>query len=216
MINKTSSASLSCCPWSDIFPRPQLTSLSHTNTSTADLIGRAAFATIDITTDRFRGRAHLGIPTADAAISTTSLIEPAAEQASGSEAALSAGKTEIVGRADAVDALLRIVAAAAGSVDVVAQRGAKLTGVWFGILVNALVLAAFLIGGAAEEARLGLADGGVREEAWVLRRGVSRDAFAVFALEVPGADGEFLGCQAANLSVIEAVAWKRNVEHEAI
>lgn len=116
------------------------------------------------------------------------------------------GKTEVVGRADAVDALLRIVVAATRSVDVIAQCGAEFAGIRFRDLVNALVFPAFLIGGAAEKTLLGLTHGSIREQARILWRRSSRHAFAVLALEVSGTDGELPGGEAANLSVVGAVA----------
>lgn len=175
------------------------------------MIGRAAFAAVDIVACRFRCHTHRGVAAAHAPIHPAGLIEAAAEQADRSEAGLRFGKAEGVRRADAVDTLLGVVGAATCSVDVVTQRGAKVAGIRFRDLVNALVFPAFLIGGAAEKALLGPTDGSILEEARVSRRRAFRDAFAVLAVEVPGTDGELLSAEAANLSVERAVAWKRHL-----
>lgn len=166
------------------------------------MIGSAAFSTIDIITQRFRRGAGVRIIAADTSIGSASLIETAAEQTCGSETALGFWQTEVVRRADAVDAFLRVVVAAACSVDVVTDCGAEFAGIRFGDFVDALVFAALLIGGAAEETLLGLAYGGVGEEAGIFGRRASRDAFAVLASEVSGTDGEFPGGEAADLSVV--------------
>ena len=174
------------------------------------MIGRAAFSTIDISTQSFRWEAGVRLVAADAAIGSARLIETAAEQAGGSKAALGLGRTKVISGADSVDAFLRIVVAAACSIDVVTYGGAEFAGIWFRDFVDALRFAAFLIGGAAEETLLGLAYGGIREQAGVFGRRASRDAFAVLALIVSGTDGELPGGEAADLSIVGTVAWERN------
>lgn len=184
-------------------------SLCNTKTSLANLVGRTAFASVDVVTYSFWWRTHLRGSAAEALILPAGLIEPAAEQADGSEAGLRLGGAESIASADAVDALLT-VGAAACSVDVITQRGAKFAGIGFRDFIYALIFTAFLIGGATEKAGLGPTHDSIREKARIFGRRTSGDASAVLAREVPGAYGEPPAVAgAAYLSVEQAVAWDR-------
>ena len=177
--------------------------LGYTKPSAAHFIGFAAFAPIDIITRRFRRHAYFHIPvTTHAPIRAAGLIKPTTKQTRRSNTGFRLGKTEGVSGANPVDALLGIVVAATGSVDVVAQRRAEFAGIRFGHFIDTLVFPAFLIGGAAQQPLLGATDGGVREKAWISRGGTSWDAFAVYAFEVSGTDGEYPSTEAADLSVV--------------
>jgi hypothetical protein len=183
--------------------------LRNAETSLANLFGRAAFGAVDVRAQLFRCHTHRRV-LVQALVLPALLVETAAEQTDRGKAGLRLGKAERVGGANAVVTGLA-VGAATRSVDVVTQRGANLAGIRLGNLVHTLIVTAFLIRGAAEKAQLGVADGGIREEARIFGRWMSWDAFAVFALEVPGADGNFLVVGGTtDLSIVETVAWERS------
>lgn len=97
------------------------------------------------------------------------------------------GIAEIIRHADPIAAFL-VGSAAVCAVDVVAKRGAKITGVCgIGILVNTLIRAAGLVFGAAEEAELGMADGGAGSAAQVGFGRLFRETFSGAAVFVGGA-----------------------------
>lgn len=169
------------------------------------MIGGAAFASVDIVTQGFRRQTHIRAIAADAPAIPTGLIQTTTEQAGRGDTGLRVGRTEVVGRADAVDALLGVVGAAARTVDVVTQCGTEFASIRFRSLVNALIFAAYLIGGAAEEARLGLTHHRIRNLTRVFGRRASGYASPALTLEVPGADHE-PGPGEANLSIEQAEA----------
>ena len=127
-------------------------SFRNTETSLANLIGSATFAPVNVVAHGFRCDTHLGIAVQAPGL-PAGLIETTAEQSGRSEATLRFGQTEVVGGTDPIDTLLGAVGAAAGTVDVVAQCGAEFAGIRFRDFIDALILTAFLIGGATKKAR---------------------------------------------------------------
>ena len=122
----------------------------------------------------------------DALVVAAGLLGGAAEQTGRSMADDGGLVAEGVVDADAVGALFG-AGAAVGSVDVVAQRGAGVTGLGVGRV--ALVVSACLAGGAAEESTGGVADDRGRGEAWVFGGRLFGEAFADDTSFVFGAAG---------------------------
>lgn len=155
--------------------------LGHTHPRRTQLISRATGGAIDIAADRGAGLARVGRGV-EALIGAAGLIGAATQQARGDVAhdgVLEAASGVV--DADAVGAFLAI-GAAAGAVDIGAGRQTLVARVHGqGRFGHALVLAACLIGSAAEEPRPRVAHHRVGGEARVLGNAFPRRAFFRFA-----------------------------------